>query len=129
MPFPLTVLNLLFGSIVLGAKSPLLNSKLLHIYFLPVFVIQVCVFLVYQIIIFIPCYLKVVGHKWALVVNGPIGRGSVSPLDRAGQCVVFFAFGPFILLVTLFTDLYWFSKHVYITDLESSNSSRAFIET
>jgi len=36
VPFPISVCNLVFGSIVLGAKSPFLNLVLLHIYFLPV---------------------------------------------------------------------------------------------
>ncbi len=47
VPFPLTVLNLLFGSVVLGAKSPLINLILLHFYFVPVMIVCLIIFVLY----------------------------------------------------------------------------------
>jgi len=47
VPFPLTLCNLVFGSIVLGAKSPFLNLCLLHFYFLPVMLVCLALFMVY----------------------------------------------------------------------------------
>jgi hypothetical protein len=47
VPFPLTVCNLVFGSIVLGAKSPILNLILLHFYFLPVMLVCLVIFMIY----------------------------------------------------------------------------------
>jgi len=47
VPFPLSTLNLLFGSIVLGAKSPLLNLVLLHFYFIPVMLVSLIFFTAY----------------------------------------------------------------------------------
>lgn len=84
VPFPLSTCNLVLGSIVLGAKSPTLNLMLLHFYFLPVMLITFIIFSAYQIIILPFAYLKILGHKWALIVKAPVGRGSLSSLDRAG---------------------------------------------
>ena len=84
VPFPLSILNLLFGSIVLGAKSPTLNLILLHFYFTPVMIVSLILFMAYQILIFPFCYIKIIGHKWALIVKAPVGKGSSSSLDRAG---------------------------------------------
>jgi Ion transport protein len=84
VPFPLSVLNLLFGSIVLGAKSPFLNLILLHFYFVPVMIVCLVIFILYQLIILPFCYIKMLGHKWALIVKAPVGKGSSSSLDRAG---------------------------------------------
>lgn len=84
VPFPLSILNLLFGSIVLGAKSPTLNLILLHFYFTPVMIVSLILFMAYQILILPFCYIKIIGHKWALIVKAPVGKGSSSSLDRAG---------------------------------------------
>ena len=43
-PFPLTILNIPFGSIVLAAKSPQLNLFILHLYYFPVMLVLICVF-------------------------------------------------------------------------------------
>lgn len=83
-PFPLSVLNLVFGSIVLAAKSPSFNLFVLHMYYFPVMLVLIGVFIAYQFVILPLAYLKVVGHKWALVIKAPKGTGSSSSLDRAG---------------------------------------------
>ena len=124
-PFPLTVLNLLFGSIVLAAKSPWLNEKVLHLYYFPVMLVLVCVFTAWQIIIFPFAYLKVAGHKWALVIKAPKGSGSSSSLDRAGQAILFQIIGPILMLGTIVTDTYWFVIHLYKMDLDKSVTSKS----
>ena len=50
-PFPLTILNILFGSIVLAAKNKYVNLALLHFYYLPLVLCMAAVFQVYQLII------------------------------------------------------------------------------
>jgi hypothetical protein len=47
VPFPISTINLVLGSIVLGAKSPKLNLLLLHFYFLPVMLVCFAFFMVY----------------------------------------------------------------------------------
>lgn len=47
VPFPLSTMNLILGSIVLGAKSPTLNLMLLHFYFFPVMLVCLLIFTVY----------------------------------------------------------------------------------
>jgi hypothetical protein len=46
-PFPLNLLNLVLGSIVLGAKNPKVNLILLHLYFIPVNLVCLVIFTVY----------------------------------------------------------------------------------
>lgn len=127
VPFPLSVLNLLFGSIVLGAKSPLLNLILLHFYFVPVMLVCLVIFMAYQIMILPFCYIKLLGHKWALIVKAPVGKGSSSSLDRAGQFFIFLLFGPILLGLNVIVDCGWYLVHIYKSDLDRSNSSKAFI--
>ena len=46
-PFPISVLNLVIGSIVLAAKNPGLNELILHLYFLPVLIGSFITFIIY----------------------------------------------------------------------------------
>ena len=46
-PFPLNLLNLVFGTIVLAAKSPSFNLFVLHIYYFPLMIVMVVFFLAY----------------------------------------------------------------------------------
>jgi hypothetical protein len=69
-------LNLVFGSLVLAAKSPGLNLFVLHLYFLPVMLICLVLFIAWQIVILPFAYIKIVGHKFALMVCAPTGAGS-----------------------------------------------------
>ena len=82
--FPMSALNLVFGSIVLVAKSPSFNVFVLHLYFFPVMLICLAFFIIWQVIILPFAYLKVVGHKFALMICGPTGAGSATTLDRFG---------------------------------------------
>ena len=91
---------------VLAAKSPDLNLFVLHLYYFPVALVLLCLFLAYQVFIMPFAYIKVVGHKWALVIRAPRGKGSSSSLDRAGQAVLFLLLGPFLMLGSIFTDTY-----------------------
>lgn len=126
-PFPLTVCNLVFGSIVLGAKSPFLNLCLLYMYFLPVFLVNFALFIAYQILILPVVYIKMLGHKWALIAKAPIGKGSSSTCDRFGQWWFFLMFGPIFLVGNFLVDHYWYIVHVFESDLDRSESSKAFI--
>ena len=47
VPFPLSVLNIPFGSVVLAAKSESMNWWLLQFYFLPVMLVTFALFTVY----------------------------------------------------------------------------------
>lgn len=127
VPFPLSTMNLVLGSVVLGAKSPLLNLILLHFYFLPVMLVSLCIFTVYQVLILPFVYIKILGHKWALIVKAPVGKGSSSSLDRAGQFFLFLVIGPLLLTMNLVVDMVWYLIHIYRPHLDRSNSSKAFI--
>lgn len=70
-PYPISILNLLFGTYILSVKNEFHNVLVLHLYFLPVFIINLCLFIVYQIVVLPFSYLKIVGHKFALMVKNP----------------------------------------------------------
>lgn len=72
-------------------------------------------------------YLKLLGHKWALIVKAPVGRGSLSSLDRAGQFFFFLIFGPILLSMNVVVDTVWYFIHIYMPRLDRSNSSKAFV--
>lgn len=119
-PFPLSTLNIVFGSMVLLAKSKPANKILLHFYFLPVFLVTFVLFTAYQIVLLPFCYVKMVGHKWALMIKAPTGKGSMTTLDRAFQAVIFMVSGPLLLMLACFVDSFWFICHVYKTDLDKN---------
>jgi len=124
--FPLSSLNLIFGSIVLVAKSPMFNLIMLHIYFFPVMIVVLTLFILYTIAILPLAYLKIVGHKFALMVKGPTGTGSVTTLDRFGSAVLFFLIGPYILIMNAVVDIFWFIAHVYKMDLDKTEHKNVF---
>jgi len=70
-PFPLSVLNFLFGGVIFGMKSETANIVLLMVYFFPVAVICFLLFFIYQILIIPFCYIKMIGHKFALILKTP----------------------------------------------------------
>ena len=70
-------------------------------------------------------YIKVAGHKWALVIKAPKGSGSSSSADRAGQALLFLIFGPLILLGNAVTDSYWFIAHLYKMDLDKAETKKS----
>jgi hypothetical protein len=124
--FPISTLNLIFGSIVLAAKSPTFNLVMLHIYFLPVMLVVLALFIAYQAIILPFAYLKVVGHKFALMVSGPTGSGSQTTLDRFGNAILFIIIGPILLTFSVIVDIFWFLAHVYKMDLDKTVSKKVF---
>lgn len=70
-PFPLNILNFVFGSIVISMKSPSANVALLNLYYLPISSACLVIFIAYQAVIMPFCYIKMVGHKFALMIKSP----------------------------------------------------------
>jgi hypothetical protein len=68
-PFPMNILNFLLGAIVIILKSPGANVILLRIYYMPVAVFSFIAFIVYQYLMLPFCYIKMIGHKFALIVK------------------------------------------------------------
>lgn len=60
-------------------------------------------------------------------MKAPVGKGSSSSLDRAGQFFLFLLIGPLLLLINVGVDSVWYLIHIYKSDLDRSNSSKAFI--
>jgi len=80
--FPLNILNLLLGSIILASKNKVLNFYVLQLYFLPVALITLALFIAWQIVILPFCYFKLVIQKLALVYYAPKGERSISRTGR-----------------------------------------------
>ena len=70
-PFPLNLLHFLTGSILINMRSPTANVVVLQIFYFPIAVISFSVFLVYQLVILPFCYVKLIGHKFALMIKSP----------------------------------------------------------
>jgi hypothetical protein len=72
-PFPLNLLHFVTGPILLNLRSPKANQTVLHFFYLPVAVTCFSVFSAYQILILPLCYIKIIGHKFALMIKSPQG--------------------------------------------------------
>lgn len=117
-PYPLNGLNLLLGVYVLSVKSPKVNKFVLHFYFLPTMLVCLVLFVAYTIVILPLAYVKMVFHKFALVVRNPQGVGAKSKSDRLGYAVFFLVFGLLILSINCLFDIFWFLRHVYLSEEE-----------
>ena len=117
-PYPLSIINLLLGTYVMTVKKAKHNKWVLHFYFLPTIICTSNLFLAWEILILPFAYVKVVFHKFALIVNNPQGAGAKSSSDRLGYAIFFIFAGPFILALDSIVDCFWFIAHVYKTDLD-----------
>jgi len=117
-PYPMSILNLLFGTYILSVKNEAHNEMILHFYFLPVFFVNLVLFSIYQVIILPFSYLKTVGHKLALMIKNPQGKGSRTASDRFGYAVFFLVMGPLLLSLNCIIDIFWFVRHTYQSDLD-----------
>lgn len=117
-PYPVSILNLILGTYILSVKSKGHNEVILHFYYLPVMFSVLLLFVAYQAVMLPLCYIKVVGHKFALMVKNPQGTGAKSTSDRFAYAVFFIFCGPFILLFDGIVDTFWFLFHLYKTDLD-----------
>jgi hypothetical protein len=116
--YPISIINFLFGTYILSTKSPEANTYILHIYFFPVMLICLCFFIAFQVLILPLAYLKMVGHKVALIIKNPSGIGGKSPSNRFGYAMFFLVFGPVILAFNCIVDIYWFVYHIYFIKLD-----------
>jgi len=69
--FPFSILNMILGTYILSVKNPKHNKLILHFYFLPIMLCVFVVFIVYQFVMLPFCYIKTVGHKFALMIKNP----------------------------------------------------------
>ena len=94
-------------------------------YFLPVLIGSLVCFIIYQVLILPFTYVKMVFHKWALLVKAPKGMGSASFLDRAARAIGFMILGPVALVLSAIVDIVWFLIHVYKKDLDKAVTKKA----
>lgn len=118
-PYPLSILNLFLGTYILSVKKPLHNRIVLHLYFFPMMVLCLSIFIVYELVMLPLCYIKIVAHKIALIMKNPQGAGSKTKSDRLGYALFFLVFGPVILLLNAIVDIIMFIRHTYLTDLDT----------
>ena len=70
-PYPMNMLNMIFGVYILSAKSPRANRAILHLYYLPTMFTCLIIFIAYSFAMIPVCYVKMVGHKIALIIKNP----------------------------------------------------------
>jgi len=109
---------MILGTYILSVKNPHHNKLVLHFYYFPIMAVVLIIFTCYQFLILPLCYIKTVGHKFALIIKNPQGHGAKSTSDRFGYAFFFLWFGPFILFIDCVVDTYWFVKHAYETNLD-----------
>ena len=112
-PFPLNILNIVLGSIVLAAKNKYANLALLHFYYLPLVLSLAVIFQVYQILIGPFVYIKMVAHKWALVMAASSSKTKMRTMERFLGFLLFLFFGPSLIICNFWSDLVWFFVHCY----------------
>ena len=117
-PYPLNMLNMIFGVYILSAKNPFHNRLILHLYFLPTYLTCLTIFIVYSVAMIPLCYIKMAAHKFALIVKNPQGYGSKTKSDRLGYAIYFMLLGIPILLLDCIVDISWFHRHMYMSGLE-----------
>jgi hypothetical protein len=116
--YPLSIANMLLGTYILSVKNPVHNTIILHFYFLPIMLVCLTIFVCYQVVILPFSYVKIVGHKFALMIKNPQGTGAKSTSDRFAYAVYFAIIGPAVLCLDCIVDIYWFLVHTYKTDLD-----------
>jgi len=117
-PFPLSSLHFFTAPFLINLRSVPANLFVLHLYYFPLALLCFLFFSLYQLLLLPLCYLKVVFHKWALMLVSPQGQGARSTLDRAGHAVLFMAVGPGILALNCISDMFWFVRELYRMDIE-----------
>ena len=122
--YPLSILNLFLGSYVLSVKNPKINRMVLHFYFIPVLLGTLVLFVGYQFLILPFAYIKIIGHKLALVINNPTGAAARSRGDRLCYAIYFVFLGIPILVMDSIVDIKWFLLHIYKTDLDKVSKQR-----
>jgi hypothetical protein len=70
-PYPLSILNMILGTYILSVKNQNHNKMILHFYYFPIMVVVLSIFTCYQFLILPLCYIKTVGHKFALIIKNP----------------------------------------------------------
>ena len=116
--YPISILNMLLGTYILSVKNATHNKIILHIYFFPIMLLTLTLFIIYQILILPLSYIKMVGHKFALILKNPQGTGSKSTSNRFGFAIFFLVFGLLILSLDCLVDIFYFIFHTYKTDLD-----------
>jgi hypothetical protein len=102
----------------LAAKSETHNRYALYFYYLPAAIFAFVIFFVGQIVLLPLCYVKILFHKFALVIKNPKGAGQKAVSDRFGYAVWWLLVGIIILLINCVFDSYWFVKHLFMLDLD-----------
>ena len=120
MATPLNVLHVPFAPFLLTTKNPqCLNTFILYIGYIPILIIAILLFIVYNIVIYIPAYTKLFFHKLVMIfVYSKSYRSSRA--DKFMSFVIFGALGLFILLLNMIVDIGYFTKHLLSTDLQKT---------
>ena len=115
-PPPLCILNFVLGPFVLGSKSVYVNQLVLYFYFLPVFLLSFIVFISFSLLLIPFAYIKIIGHKFALMVMNK--RLNASKCDLGLNACIFAISGLLILVLDLVRDCINFVRQAFTTDLD-----------
>lgn len=115
-PPPLCILNFVLGPFVLGSKSAYVNKLVLYFYFVPVFLLSFLFFVAFSLALTPIAYVKIIGHKFGLMVMNK--RLNKSKCDLGLNAFCFIIAGPLILLLDLVRDCVNFVRQAFSSDLD-----------
>jgi hypothetical protein len=117
LPAPLNFVHVFLAPFLLTSKNPeKLNVLILHFAYIPILVIMVLIFTVYNIILWPLAYIKIFFHKLIMVMTYSKSF-RVSRADKFMYFVIWVIFGFPILMANSAIDIYFFVKHMLMRDL------------
>jgi hypothetical protein len=117
LPAPLNFVHVFLAPFLLTSKNPeKLNVFILHFAYIPILVIMVLIFTVYNIILWPLAYIKIFFHKLIMVMTYSKSF-RVSRADKFMYFVIWVIFGFPILMANSAIDIYFFVKHMLMRDL------------
>jgi len=119
---PLHILNYLTSFLLFCPRSPEIGNYItLHLYYLPVAIVVIIIYVIYTALIIPLCYVKMIPHKFALIYGKKSSKTKNTGM-RFGSFIMFFFLGLAILVLDWVVDIGIFIAHLYWHDLELTDT-------
>lgn len=128
VPAPFNFFLFFAAPFLMTSKNPeQCNQKLLLIFYSPILLVAIVLFLILEVFMWPLTYTKMVFHKLTMVwVYSRNFRSSRA--DKFMNFVYFFFCGPFIVIGNTFIDLYFFVMHMIRFDLQKIKNKTKFTQ-
>ena len=114
LPTPLNIIHIVLAPCLLTSKNPeKLNKFILMVAYQSIIVSATLSFIVYNIALLPFTYVKLFFHKLIMIMVYSKAYRS-SRADKFMNFVIFILIGPFVLIINMVVDTYYFIKHLLI---------------